>query len=136
MIIVLYYSTGSIYPALLASLKHCYPALSPEQADLQAAGWLKEKIGDRQPPLLTVFGESSGGELVCLASARVPPPLLGRILSSFGALLGNSPGAPTLLPAGPLPPMPRRQRGRSDFWREIEARVEQARLQLELIGQR
>lgn len=142
MIIVLYYSPKTIYPALLASIRHCHPALTPEQSRLRAMGWLQEYGKEKISPFLAAFGESSGGEIVCPATAAVPPPLLGRTLNSLSALLKDSSGAPTLLAAGPLPPGPAGRwktprREERAFWKEIEALVEQTRLRIELIrGQR
>ncbi len=141
MIFVLYYSEKTITPALLAAISHCHPDLPPEQLRLRAAGWLQRELAGKKPSALLVpFAVSPGGETVCLGTGGVPPPLLRRTLGGLSRLLGKGPGQPVLLTARPLPPAPARLwkapcRETSAFWKELEALVEQTRLQAELLGE-
>lgn len=140
--IILYYSPRTSFPALLASIKHCRPALSLEQAWLQAAAWLQKYHHGGEPPFyLKHFGESPEGDTLYLMTAGVPPPVLKRTLNGLAGLIKSRHGAAWFLLADALPSWRGswRAAGRSPrktaFWMEIEAIVEQTRLQVELIKQ-
>lgn len=135
--IIVYYSRGSPFPALLASLKHCRPALRAEQAWPAAAEWLDRNRPPGSPALfLKKYAESEAGDIVCPASAAVPGELLGRTLQGLGGLLGESGGV--LTACYPLSWSRRWEQGSGSgreigCWREIEALVERTRLRIELI---
>lgn len=137
--IVLYYSPGALFPALLAAMNHAHPDLPPERAWLRARERLDRHgpAGER-PVLLEEFGPSPGGETLYLAAAPVPSALLRRTLSGLGVALTGGRGTPPVLLAGPLPPWRGRWTisapGRAGYWEEIRALVERTRLQIELIG--
>jgi len=137
--IIVYYSRNSPWPALLAALKHCRPALPPEEAWPAAAAWLQaHSCPGGQPYFLRRFGESSDGDTVYLMSSGVPAPLLMRTMNGLFELAGGD--SKLLLAAFPLSWRRRWQhcgsRQRRACWREIEALVERTRLQAELMKQR
>jgi len=140
--IILYYSRRTAFPALLASLKHCHPTLSLEQAWPQAVAWLQQYCHAGEPPFfLKRFGESPEGDTLYLMTAGVPPPVIKRTLNGLAGLLKSRHDPAWFLLADVLPPC----RGRwgpisspirkAAFWMEIEAFVAQTRLQVELIKQ-
>lgn len=135
--IIVYYSRGSLFPALLAALKHCRPSLEPEQAWPAAASWIRENQPPGGEPLfLKKFAEDERGDIICPAAAGVPGELLKRTLQGLGGLLGN--GGGLLAACYPLCWSRRWEQGcgsgrKKACWQEIEALVERSRLQAELI---
>lgn len=137
--IIIYYSRGASFPALLAALKHCRPALTLQQARRAAADWREESaLGERQPSFLQPLGETAAGEIVCFMTADVPPPVIRRTFNGLGALMGST---TVLTAAYPLTWGSSGERGRGSrlrkaCWREIEALVERTRLQARLMRDR
>ncbi len=135
--IIVYYCRGSLFPALLASLKHCRPALQAEQAWPAAAAWVKENLPPgKQPLFLRKFARTGAGDIICPAAAGVPPELLRRTFQGLGGLLGESGGV--LAACYPLSWSRRWEQNcgggrKRACWMEVEALVERTRLQLELI---
>lgn len=140
--IIVYYSRGSALPALLAAIKHCRPALLLPQARSEASAWRRRHYPAGEPPFfLKQFGSTFEGDLLYLMTASVPPPLIKRTFDGFYALLKGEGDAGLLL--APLPSWHCRQglrsmspRREAAFWLEIEAVVEQTRLQVELIDKK
>jgi hypothetical protein len=137
--IIVYYSRNSPWPALLASMRHCRPALLPEQAWREAAAWMKANYcPGGQSYFLKRFGESSGGDTIYLMSSVVPALFLKRTLNGLLELTGS--GGQVLLAAIPLYWKRRWEycsSGRKRAcWMEIEALVERTRLQVELVKRR
>lgn len=138
--IIVYYSRRSPFPALLASIKHCRSALSPEQAWPVAESWIKVNLhpGER-PFFLKPFGETSEGDTLYLMTATVPPPVLKRTLNGLSELIRIN--CHVLLAVYPLSWSRRWEqncsaRRKIACWMEIEALVERTRLQVEFIKQR
>ncbi len=138
--IIVYYSRKSPLPALLASIRHCRRAFSPEQAWREAGAWIKANLHPVERRFfLKRFGETSEGDTLYLMTAGVPPPLLKRTLNGLSELTGSS--SELLLTVFPLSWSRRWEhncssRRKRACWMEIEALVEQTRLQAELIKQR
>lgn len=141
---VIYYSGESLFPALLAAMKHCRPALGLEQAWGEAISWIEadRRRGERSF-LLERFSETTGpgGEIICLAAAGVPPLMFRRTLEGLGGLLEKNCRTPVLPAVYPLPWRRRWEksgsaRRRKACWMDIEAFVERTRLQIELIRAR
>lgn len=139
---IFYYSTCSPFPALLAAISHCHPAISLGQAWAQALRWQRANspLG-KEALLIERFGRTSERDTVYLMSAAVPQPLLLRTLNSLAGLMKDRCGKELFLPAGPLPLWSGADgnagvRPKEAFWKEIKALVEQTRLRVELIKKR
>ena len=141
MINILYYSPQTILPALLASISHCHPGLTPEQARDRAEKWLQANDRSAGAPIfLKRFAGSPEGNAVWVMTAGVPLPLLKRTLGSFVALLPGRKGTAWVLQEGPLPPLT--GGGKAGIlkinacWRELGVVVEQTRLKEALVQQK
>lgn len=138
MIIIVYCSRGSVFPALLAAISHCSPGLSPGRAWEEAKTWAGANLTtEGEPFVFKPYAQTSPGEIICILKVAFPLPLLKRTLQGLDGLIGNS---CSLLPAlCRFPCMAGRWRrgwgagpGKA-CQREIAALVDRTLLQVELI---
>lgn len=137
----LYYSRGSIVPALLAAVRHRHPADGLRQCARRASAWWKEHSPVEAAAVFYKFYDyDTNGSGLYIISAAVPPSLVERTLSGLGALVR---GEGRLIVISSLPvfrwdyvaklsttgPVPASRRALAAFWMEIGAAVAQARLQ-------
>ncbi|NLA27828.1 MAG: hypothetical protein GX878_10590, partial [Firmicutes bacterium] len=88
--IIIYYSRGAPLPALLAALKHCCPALPPEQIWRAARGWWQENAPKSERTFfLKKIGETPGEEIICLMTAGMPPAMIRRTFNGLSEFMGE-----------------------------------------------
>ncbi|MEW5784760.1 MAG: hypothetical protein AB1767_06775 [Bacillota bacterium] len=127
-------------PALLAAVRHRYPADSLRQCTGRASAWWKERAPNEATAVLYQFYDyDANGSGLYILSAAVPPSLVERTLSGLTALLKGEGQSMVIsaLPAfrwdrgrnRPAGPLSGSYRGLNAFWTEIGAAVAQARLQ-------
>lgn len=130
---VIYYSRGSLIPALMAAISHCWPAISLADAISHARGYLSGVLTDHDGVHFVRYGAAAGREVVYAASAAAPSNLVERTLTDFIDITGS--GTVRSIVASGLPPFCRNllRRCRHDHsaqWRETAALVEQLKLRL------
>ncbi len=140
---IIYYSRGSVIPALLAAVKHQNPATTREQVLQQAFGWWSEQNLEEQNVLLLSLGKSTEGVDLYVMSSPIPPSLVERTLANLAGLIRDDREAGDLTLVSALPFSRSGEKGAdtrspatwqklSAMWPEIEAAVNQAQLQISL----
>ena len=133
----IYYSRGSVIPAVLAAAKHCYPRCGFEHCAALASAWLRKQRSGRERTacFFKLYGRDREGANLYVLCTAVPPLLVERTLSGLAAALYEG---GRLIVVSPLPGWRyKRRRGGpaadscslASFWTEIEAAVTRARLQ-------
>ncbi len=143
MLKIIYYSRGTLIPALFCAEKHCRPASTPEQTLRRVQQWLADHGGDVGSAALLPYGNGGEGVSLYVMTASAPPGLVERTLSNLFRLLGRGDADPFILVSSlPLSRSgsaarqtglvlsPKKLRA---LWPEIEAAVQQARLQIALL---
>ncbi len=131
-LIVVYYSRGSVVPALLAAALHRDPEISLEQGLRCAAVWKTTHLPEEASVMLKPFSRLEGGYILFVATANAAPGLVERTLMAVDHLFPR--GGTNRLLVAPLPGFrrPRREIEAGTLWPEITAVVGQVRLQLAL----
>jgi len=142
MLKIIYYSRGSLIPALFCAEKHCRPASTPEQTLRRVQQWLADHGGDAGPVTLLPYENEGESTSIYIMTASAPPGLVERTLSNLFRLLDRGdPDSFILVSSLPfsrssaarqagLILSPKKLRA---LWPEIEAAVQQARLQIALL---
>jgi hypothetical protein len=141
---IIYYSRGSLIPALFCAAKHNKPDSTPEQTLQGVQAWLKAHRLEQKKVLLLPYGEGAAGVSLFVMTAAAPPGLVERTLANLFSLLeGGAAPEPFVLVSS----LPFSRSGSADeqaalaqskqklqaLWPEIGAAVKQARLQIALM---
>lgn len=141
---IIYYSRGSLIPALFCAAKHKDLDSTPEQTLKSVQSWLKAHRQKPKEVVLLPFGDGAADLPLYVMTAAAPPGLVERTLANlFSLLKGGSAPEPFVL----ISSLPFSRSGSTDeqaalaqtesklraLWPEIMAAVKQARLQITLM---
>ncbi len=136
---LIYYSKTSVFPALLAAVRHSYPKLSLDQGLKRSAAWWEENQPEHNSALLEQYAEAEDGTAVYVATASAEPSLVERTLTGLYSLCSLQ-ESDALLIVSSLPVYQQKWNGAPDevtrsreelssIWREVGVAVKEARLQ-------
>ncbi len=141
---IIYYSRGSLIPAVFCAEKHKHPDSNLEQTLKSVQAWLQAHRRAAKEVALLSYGEGAADISLYVMTSAAPAGLVERTLTNLFSLLeGDSAPEPFVLVSSlpfsrsnrpdeqaALAKSPRKLRA---LWPEIGAAVKQARLQIALM---
>lgn len=141
---IIYYSRGSLIPALFCAAKHKHPDSTPEQTLQCVQRWLDAPRRGNKEVLLLPYGDAEADVSLYVMTAAAPPGLVERTLANLFSLMEGGAVQETFFLVSSLPfsrsgsageqaALARSKRKLRALWPEIGAAVKQARLQIALM---